>query len=424
MKKIFNLFILVFVCFLPVMVSAKSNLELKFLVEDNMFLYKEDGLYYFSDTEGFIPNVNYKIVFDEDGEYLMDTTFYDNVDTNSPYYFSSNKGYRKLGDYFGYWENIDHYYNEEYNYFFDISYHNEMFKYYDEDNNDIEVSFSDNISITKKYLGIRYDIYNEFKDELNNITKIEEYDNVYIVYYEEDYYDYALVLDKELNEIMTYENKKGWPVTGYEKDGIIYFSYYSDRIDTFRLDGTEIESIYVNNEWFEKEKYGYCGTFYVFDMEIIDNELILSYAMEWCESRYSIDDSNDIVRDDIGFPTLFSVIYSLEYEIDTVTSSDGEFTYETKVDENGESYVELKITPKDGYSVEEIIVTDANGERIEVTNNKFYRPLNDVKIEVKYVKGEYLPIPDTFLGKSVSLIIIGLVLVSLGFYTINYVRQE
>ncbi|MBQ8534519.1 MAG: hypothetical protein IJ463_02415, partial [Bacilli bacterium] len=75
-------------------------------------------------------------------------------------------------------------------------------------------------------------------------------------------------------------------------------------------------------------------------------------------------------------------------------------------------------------SVEEIIVTDANGERIEVTNNKFYRPLNDVKIEVKYVKGEYLPIPDTFLGKSVSLIIIGLVLVSLGFYTINYVRQE
>ena len=44
--------------------------------------------------------------------------------------------------------------------------------------------------------------------------------------------------------------------------------------------------------------------------------------------------------------------------------------------------------------------------RIEVTNNKFIMPMSDVKVEVKYVKGEYLPIPDTFLSRSVSLILI------------------
>ena len=51
-------------------------------------------------------------------------------------------------------------------------------------------------------------------------------------------------------------------------------------------------------------------------------------------------------------------------------------------------------------------------------------PMTDVKVEVKYVNGEYLPIPDTFLSKSLTLIIIGLVLVGLGIYTINYVRGE
>ena len=50
-------------------------------------------------------------------------------------------------------------------------------------------------------------------------------------------------------------------------------------------------------------------------------------------------------------------------------------------------------------------------------------PSSDVKVEVKYVNGEYLPIPDTFLGKSTTLILIGLILVSLGVYTINYVKN-
>ena len=113
-------------------------------------------------------------------------------------------------------------------------------------------------------------------------------------------------------------------------------------------------------------------------------------------------------------------------DLEAAAKSEGQVLESTEevVSDDGKSYVELKVTPKDGYSVEEIIVTDINGERIEVTDNKFFMPGSDVKIEVKYVQGEYLPIPDTFLSKSLTLIIIGLILVGLGIYTINYVRQE
>ena len=50
--------------------------------------------------------------------------------------------------------------------------------------------------------------------------------------------------------------------------------------------------------------------------------------------------------------------------------------------------------------------------------------MNDVRVEVKYIQGEYLPIPDTGLSKSITLILIGAILIGLGLYTFNFVRQE
>ena len=111
-------------------------------------------------------------------------------------------------------------------------------------------------------------------------------------------------------------------------------------------------------------------------------------------------------------------VFDLTYDVETVNSSNGEVTYETKVDEDGRSYVELKVVPKDGYSVEEIIVTDANGNRIEVIDNKFYIPVSDIKVEVKYVNGEYLPIPDTFLGINPMIIILSILLIIYGAYLV------
>ena len=142
------------------------------------------------------------------------------------------------------------------------------------------------------------------------------------------------------------------------------------------------------------------------ELEIMPNEdVVVDYGKE----RY--------------VPEAITQVYSLIYDVDKVNSSSGDFTYEEVTGDDGNVYVELDIKPATGYTVKEIIVTDVNGNKIEVTDNKFIKPMNDVKVEVKYVYGEYLPIPDTFLGKSITLILIGLVLISLGIYTINYVRQ-
>ena len=47
MKKIVKLLILVFVCFLPVMVDAKVNLEFNKEYDNEAFLFEDEGIYYF-----------------------------------------------------------------------------------------------------------------------------------------------------------------------------------------------------------------------------------------------------------------------------------------------------------------------------------------------------------------------------------------
>ena len=51
-------------------------------------------------------------------------------------------------------------------------------------------------------------------------------------------------------------------------------------------------------------------------------------------------------------------------------------------------------------------------------------PLNDVKVEVKYIEGEYLPIPNTALSQNISFILIGIILIGLGSYTMKFVKRE
>ena len=122
--------------------------------------------------------------------------------------------------------------------------------------------------------------------------------------------------------------------------------------------------------------------------------------------------------------SFLTMVYDLDFDIEKVESSNGEFTYESKIDEDGKEYIELKITPKEGYSIENIIVTDASGNKIEVKNNRFYKPLNDVKIEVTYINGEYVPIPNTALNSNVTFILISVILIGLGLYVMNFVKRE
>ena len=169
----------------------------------------------------------------------------------------------------------------------------------------------------------------------------------------------------------------------------------------------------------------YCGKLYPVKIDVVDDELFILFDRFICPERVNYDDES--FYDSVGeslYIDYMTLKYQMKFEIDKVESNNGDFTYVEKVDEDGKSYVELKITPKNGYIVDKIIVTDTNGNKIEVTDNKFYKPLNDIKIEVQYkIAGEYVPIPDTFLGKSLTLIMIGFILIGLGVYTVNYVKN-
>ena len=159
-------------------------------------------------------------------------------------------------------------------------------------------------------------------------------------------------------------------------------------------------------------------------MYINDNKLFIAYIQEECPARIESFDASDLVNEEIETISFLTMAYNLDFDIEKVNSTNGDFTYESKVDEDGRSYVELKIEPKDGYSVKEIIVTDSNGNIIPVTSNRFYMPLNDVKVEVKYIEGEYLPIPNTALSQNLSFVLIGIILISLGMYTMKFVKRE
>ena len=417
MKKIINYIFLFVVCLLPTVVDAKANLKLNYEAVPYMFLYEEDGVYNYITADVFdSDNTLYK--YNKDGEKIGEQQFLD-YDNKTDYELYKTKGYFELAPYFG-GSHYDYIYD---NYFYEVYYYSERINYSDENDNSVTLNFSDDVSLTKKILGKRYDIYNMIKDNVYQVYKIEEFDNNYFVSYLDNTYQYrAYVFNKNLELIIDYKTDDDFygEVIGYERDGIIYLTYSPNRIDTFKLDGTELESLNIESDLFTTDV---CGDYRIFDLEVFNNDLIIEYGFEYCEKRYQMTDANDVAKE-TEFPRVFSLVYDLEYDVEAVSSSNGEFTYETKEDEDGKSYVELKITPKDGYSVEDIIVTDIYGNRIEVTNNKFYKPLNDVKIEVKYIQGEYLPIPNTALSQSITLIIIGVVLIGLGLYTFNYVRSE
>ena len=229
------------------------------------------------------------------------------------------------------------------------------------------------------------------------------------------------MLDGNCKIILTFNNS----VLGsavYVYDDLIYLMEADDKVAVYKLDGTKIETLSISNNYIADNSDNYfensCGDLIPESIYIENNEFYITYDLYACGEKIinfesGHDDSATGQR--IEYLTLK---YDLTYDVETVNSSNGEVTYETKVDEDGRSYVELNVVPKDGYSVEEIIVTDANGNRIEVTDNKFYRPVSDVKVEVKYVNGEYLPIPDTFLGINPMIIILSILLIIYGAYLV------
>ena len=427
MKKIVKLLILVFVCFLPVMVDAKVDYDVNWKVDRDIFIYEDDDKYYCLeglDTvwQVYIGDIDhyYLNVYDDKGKFLKREKLFNSNDFS----FNDFKKTKKFKDlsYYLYF-NDEKIYNEEDNELYSVNYlgnHAYYYLYEDGNFNFKSIDFENDEDLAKRILGKRYDIvYDKYKDE--HVYKIDEFDNMYIFDYYNDDKVYIKFIDKNLNELFSIENDSlnynGYSV--WVTDEYIYLSRENNKIEIYNFNGELYDFVEIDTSFLE-DTSDICGNYNITKLYVDNRKVTLNYNFISCPSRI---DSNDIVK---GRKQPISYVLNLDLKFDVikVESEGGDFSYTEKVDEDGNHYVELNISTEDGYSVKEIIVTDINGERIEVTNNKFYMPFGDVNVEVKYVKGEYLPIPDTFLGKSVNLILIGLILISLGFYTINYVRQE
>ena len=77
MKKIVKLLILVFVCFLPVMVDAKVDYDVNWKVDRDIFIYEDDDKYYCLEgldrvSQAYIGDIDhyYLNVYDDKGKFL------------------------------------------------------------------------------------------------------------------------------------------------------------------------------------------------------------------------------------------------------------------------------------------------------------------------------------------------------------------
>ena len=415
MKKIFTFIILICICFVPLCGNAKTNINLEWRLRGYDYVMSNKGIYYFTDYDYYDNNKIY--LFNKSKE-LIDTTLVD-----SEFNFEVSTVYDDFlysGLLFG--NKYPLYYNEEFDFYYNVDYFKGISVYvydkfisdygtwlYYDDENDKEFVIN--------LLGNKTELYDLAVSLGITIYDIFEYDGYYIVYGKyEDGVKY-IIFDYDLNILYEAYN---------DNSSVIKMEIYNDKIYKI-TEGRFLEVLDMKGnllfeynliESFEDLYQDY--EFYLMKFEIVDNNLLLLYDHHM--PKASNDDYTNSTRS--NYNDYLFVKYRISNDVEHVISNNGVSSSEKKIDEFDREYVELKIEPKEGYIVEQVIVTDDKGNKIDVKDNKFYMPSSDVKVEVKYKYGEYVPIPDTFLSKSVTLIFIGLILVSLGLYTINYVRQE
>ena len=431
MKKIFAFVFFICICFIPSVVDAKVSYEVNWRKDGETLLgEKDDKLYFIENVEYMheidrydIYNEIYFNIYDKNGKFLKKEKVYDSDETLLSDFIKTDYHYYLMGY-------LDNYYNNFYDkktrYLYNVNYYYKEVNYNSIVDNKFtynDLYFETDLDEVKRILGKRYDIYTELYDSSEDLECIYEFGDYYVVIFDDEEDDlYKLdIIDNDLNFIMnlSYDNYDDIPFV-FDLNGFIVLVSDLSKVNIYKSDGTFYDSFEIDTSFLDDSE-GLCGYYEITKVFVKNMDLTLNYNYRGCPKRVVLED--DFVGA-MSSPKPYSLNLRLKFDIQKEENKGGSFTYEETYDDEGRGIVELRITPDKGYTVKEIIVTDINGNKIEVTDNKFIMPMSDVKVEVKYEYGEYVPIPDTFLGKSVTLIFIGLILVSLGLYTINYVRQE
>ena len=420
MKKIIKLFIFMFICLVPIVGNAESKLNFEWKLEDNHYITDSDGYYWFANYNDSVSFAKY----DKDGNFIAKKAVPKETKLETVYNDPVLKAYLEESYY-------DLKYNSKYDKYFLADYYDRSLVVFGEKLGDSvsTISFEEESDLVKEYLGREFTIYDNLVKAGYYVENIYVDEGYYVSYYGNDTHFFVEIYNNNGNSIFKTEKNGDYDIIAHVNNNNIYVIEEEDTIKVYGLDGellntfnisSKLESLYPNDE------------FYLWDFQVNNNNIMLLYDHEYHVDRSEVSETskNNRIKD------LFDKAKSrqaqflfLKYRIenDMTLAADktgGRYTAERKIDEFDREYVELNITTIDGYVVDTIKVVDAYGNEIEVTDNKFYMPGSDVIVSVTYNVGEYLPIPDTGLSQSITIILIGLILISLGAYTINYVRQE
>ena len=416
MKRVINFLFILFVCFVPSMVNAKVDLEFKKEITNLFYFGEKNGNYLFFNENIEPSTIGSIVVYDKNFNVLKDDSFLASNTEFSLEAMISSKYFKNYYNIYG--TDYGFLYDEENGKLFTVQYDRNQFGYENSNGDHIVYNFNDDLSYTKKLLGKMYDVYNKASDFGITIENIYDYNGFYGVIYCDSNFNYSLsIYDSNLNIIKTYTNEELDNIFSlYVYDNMIYEMVSNRTINILKANGELYDTVTIDHEILNEQDGTLCGDYYVQKIYVENGLLYIMYNSSDC--RIANYDLFDFTKK--GRARQMTLIYSLDYNINKVEPKFGDFTYTSKVDEEGREYVELNIKPDEGYSVENIIVTDVNGNRIDVTNNKFYVPLSDVDIEVKFIKGQYIQIPNTFLRVNPIIIIIGLLLVSYGVYLVYF----
>ena len=101
----------------------------------------------------------------------------------------------------------------------------------------------------------------------------------------------------------------------------------------------------------------------------------------------------------------FVIKYKVKYDISTKTDGNGTISVSTEKEYTG-NQVTFKITANEGYELNEVKVTDANGNVLVFTDYTFTMPNADVTIEATFMKKEANPdTSDIFIIASITIVI-------------------
>lgn len=111
--------------------------------------------------------------------------------------------------------------------------------------------------------------------------------------------------------------------------------------------------------------------------------------------------------------------YLTDYQVNTVKEGVGEVESSASTATAGDT-VTIKATPGEGYRIDKIIVTDANGNNIDVVDNKFIMPASNVTIKVIFTN---TPIDNPKTG---TMDVIGalVILALLGAASYQYIKSK